>query len=281
MPRTQWRVPPEWAPASTGLCCAVAPTAQEARPGDARVSAHPAAGQVTGSRWWAPVASAVLPGMGQLALRQRRFVPYLAAEAFAWVQYVLAARDARGRRREYQELASSVARAAFVDRPAPGNFEYYERMEQYVESGVYDLIPGGELEPEVDTTTFNGATWLLARRTYWEDPTIPPPRSSDPFRRALAFYIGRAVSPAFRWSWRNAQLEQDLFRRTVEDSNDDFRRSALYLGVIIANHVLSAVDAFVTLRLRQPTAPDGRYGVEVSVPWPPNGALREIQETGP
>jgi hypothetical protein len=198
----------------------------------------------------------------------------LAAEAFAWVQYVMAARDARDHRREYQELASSVARAGFVDQPAPGTFEYYERMEQYVESGVYDLIPGGELEPEVDTTTFNGATWLLARRTYWEDPAIAPPRSSDPFRRSLAFYIGRAVSPAFRWSWRDAQFEQDLFRRTVERSNEDFRRSAVYLGVIIANHVLRAVDAFVSLRVRQPPAADGRYGVEVTVPWSPLGVRR-------
>ncbi len=249
------------------VCCPIAPAGVELQSRGTQLGTHLTLEPVLGDRWWAPLASAALPGAGQLALRQRRFVPYLAVEAFAWVQYVLATKEGRDRQREYQDIARAVARAAFSERPPVGNFEYYERMEQYVESGVFDLVPGGVLEPEVDTTTFNGATWLLARRTYWESPATTPPQDSDAFRRAHAFYTARAVRPAFRWSWRNAQLEQDLFRRTVERSNNGFRRSAEYLGVIIANHVLSAVDAFVTLRLRQPSQPNGRYGVQVTVPW--------------
>jgi hypothetical protein len=212
-----------------------------------------------------------VPGTGQIALRQTRFVPYVALEVFAWVQYLAAREEGRERRREYRDIARAVARASFSEQPPPGDFEYYERMEQFVESGVFELIPGGELEPEVDTTTFNGATWLLARRTFWEDPETPPPRDSEAFRRAQEFYTRRAVGPAFRWSWRNAQLEQDLFRRAIQRSNSAFRRSAEYLGVIIANHVLSAVDAFVTLRLRGPGTAERGYCLAVLIPWAPFG----------
>jgi hypothetical protein len=52
--------------------------------------------------------------------------------------------------------------------------EYYERMTHYPEAGRYDLVAGGGLEPETDSTTYNGAVWLLARRTYWADPARRP-----------------------------------------------------------------------------------------------------------
>ena len=34
-----------------------------------------------------------------------------------------------------------------------------------IESGVFDAVPGGDLDPEPDEATANGATWLLARQT--------------------------------------------------------------------------------------------------------------------
>ncbi|MFN2397099.1 MAG: hypothetical protein ABR543_00415 [Gemmatimonadaceae bacterium] len=240
--------------------------------------APPAArtGRIDGSRWWTPFASAALPGAGQALLRQARAVPYLAVEAFAWSQYLSERREGRAKRNDYVELARVVARAFFSETLPPGDFEYYERMEQFVESGVFDLVPGGPLEPELDVSTFNGATWLLARQTFWEDPDMPPPIGSRPYQDALDFYSRRAVQPEFRWSWRNAQLEQDLFRRTIERSNDAFRSSSALLGLILANHALSTVDAFVTLRLRRDLPGDTGYRVEASVPWAPFGRPRSL-----
>lgn len=236
------------------------------------------AGRENGNRWWTPFASAALPGSGQAVLRQARAVPYLAIEAFAWSQYLSERREGRARRNDYVELARVVARAFFSETLPAGDFEYYERMEQFVESGVFDLAPGGTLQPELDVSTFNGATWLLARQTFWEDPDIPPPVASSAYQDALDFYSRRAVRPEFRWSWRNAQLEQDLFRRTIERSNDAFRSSSALLGLILANHALSAVDAFVTLRLRRGLQGrgDAGYRVEASVPWAPFGRPRSL-----
>jgi hypothetical protein len=227
---------------------------------------------------WAPAASAALPGAGQAMLDQDRFVPYLALELYAWIRYVADSREGSRQRTAYRRLARTVARAQFSSNTPNGNWEYYERMEHYVESGVYDAIPGGTLQPEPDTTTFNGSVWLLARETYWEDPNVPPDPGSVAFAKAIDFYSQRAVAPNYRWSWRDAQLEQDLFRRTISRSNDFYRQAAQDLGVVIANHVLSTVDSYVTVRLRSrrgasrgtPAGGDdgGGYDLTVRVPLP-------------
>ncbi|MDQ3697386.1 MAG: hypothetical protein M3373_05095 [Gemmatimonadota bacterium] len=224
--------------------------------------------------WWTPISSAILPGSGQVVQGQRRGVPYLAAEAFLAAQYVQARNDGRAKRRDYQDLAQ-IARAIFTSTFPAGDFEYYERMEQFVESGAYDVEPGGALEPETDPTTFNGFTWELARRTFWEEPDVAPPPDSHAYREAIEFYARRAVTSEFQWSWRNAQLEQDLFRRTIQSSNSAFRRSSDYLAMIIANHVLSAVDAFIIVRLSRRGDVTSPYRLDATIPWAPFGRPRD------
>jgi hypothetical protein len=221
---------------------------------------------VPSSRWWAPVASAAAPGSGQAALGQRRWLPYLALEVWAWIQYADARRDSRRRRREYQSIARDVARARFPGPYPTGGFEYYEHMLKNFESGDFDVVPGGQTDPETDTTTYNGRRWADARRLFWEDPGNPPPMDSESYANALDFYETNAIPTEYRWSWRSAQLEYDSFRRTIVRSNVAYKRSVAFLGVIIANHALSAVDAFVTLRLRTRADVSGRVELEGELP---------------
>jgi hypothetical protein len=192
-----------------------------------------------------------VPGSGQALLNQDRFVAYLAIEAYAWARYVADAREGRRARAAYRELASEVARRQFGGSRPAGDFDYYERMEKFAESGAYDAVPGGDLDPESDTTTANGAIWLLARQTFWTDATTPPPKSSQEYSNAATFYRDRAVKPEFQWSWANARLEYAEYRRTIRRSNNAYRTSLQDLGLVIANHALSTVDAFVTVRLRR------------------------------
>jgi len=216
---------------------------------------------------WAILASAALAGSGQATLRQRRFVAYLAAEGFLWTRYAQDQREGRAERRNYRNIAAEFARSQFTPNPRAGEWDYYERMEKFVESGVFDQRPGGELVPEADTSTYNGSVWLLARQTYWKDPSQEPPRTSEEWRRAELFYRSRAVGPDQRWSWRNSPVAYDQFRSTIRRSNDAFRRSLTDIGAVIANHALSTVDAFVTVRLRQrPSLREG-YSLEVSIPF--------------
>lgn len=222
--------------------------------------------------WWTPLASAVVPGAGQAKLGQDRFVGYVAVETYALLQYVTDRREARKQREEYRDLARRVARAFFSEDRPVGSFDYYERMTHFVESGVYDLDPGGDLQPETDTSTYNGSQWRLARQTFWTNPDSPPDPASPEYIAALNFYRSRAVGPEFRWSWRNAQLQQDIFRRTIGLSNDANRRAIADLGVVLANHALSMVDAYISVRLRR--SRDGsQVGLSASIPWAPFGAV--------
>jgi hypothetical protein len=151
-----------------------------------------------------------------------------------------------------------VARAPFSAERPIGDFEYYERMAHFTESGTFDAVPGGLLDPESDTTTYNGTMWLLARRTYWSNVDDPPDTASVEWKSAISFYQRRAYDDRFRWSWRDAPLQQSDFRRLIGQSNDLHRRALQDLGIVIANHVLSTVDAYVTVRLRRTsTGPDG------------------------
>ena len=244
----------------------LAPAAPPAAgPTTAALSAQGAARRSPG--WVAPVASAILPGSGQYMLRQTRAVPYVALEIYAVTQYIRARRQARDRRSDYRDLARTVARARFGGPFPVGDFEYYERLEHFTASGEFDLIPGGGVDPETDIATYNGSIWLLARRTFWGDPDVPPPIDSPQYADAISFYVRRAVTDNFRWSWDGASLEQDHFRRTIRRSNDAFRRASQFLGVALANHALSAVDAMITVRLHHSSTPEEeRVGLTMSLP---------------
>lgn len=206
---------------------------------------------------WVVASSLLLPGLGQALLRQQRFAPYAAAEAFFLTRYFQHSREARRERDRYRTLAASVARAPFGPVGGHGTFDYYESMEHFLESGAFDAILGGDIDPEPDTTTFNGRMWLLARKTYWRDVSVAPPRDSREWRLAESFYVNRAVRPEFRWSWRDAQLQYDEFRRTIRRSNEAYRDALANLSVIIANHALSGVDALVSVRLRAHASESG------------------------
>lgn len=219
----------------------------------------------TPSSAWAIAASAILPGSGQALLGSDRALPYVAVEAFAWTSYISDAQAYRRYRDGYRDLAARVARAAWSSIRPHGDFEYYERMTHYPEAGRFDLMAGGSIQPETDSTTYNGAMWLLARRTYWADPTTPPDTASPEWGRAVAFYRARAYDQLYRWSWTHAPLEYAAFKDLIGDSNDANRRAMLDLGVIIANHVLSTVDAYITVRLRRDVAREG-FAVEGTFP---------------
>lgn len=220
--------------------------------------------------WWAPVASAVVPGSGQARLGQDRFVGYMAIEGFLWIRYLTDRRAGIDARNAYREMAVRVSRAGFPGPKPQGNFEYYERMEHWIASGVYDSDPGAGFVPESDTTTFNGKMWSIARTTYWSDPRVPPPVGSPQYEAALRFYRQNAVTPEYQWSWRSAPLHQDVYRRSVRAANDGFRHAVQDIGAVIANHVLSTVDAYISLRLQLGQSTESgasNIGIGATVPF--------------
>jgi hypothetical protein len=204
-----------------------------------------------GSRpsWLPPVASAILPGTGQLLQGNARGAVYLALEAVLLLRFFSYYGEGRQESDRYRDLAFSVARAPFQPAIRDTAFEYFEQVAKYIDSGPFDADPGPGFAPPTEESSYNGSIWLLARQTFFVNPDSTPDPGSPEYQRALEFYRARAVGPNFLWSWRNAGLEQDLYRGSIEQSDESFRRATQHLGLLLANHLISAVDAFITGRL--------------------------------
>ena len=215
--------------------------------------------------WSAPLASLIIPGAGQARLRQGRAIAYLAAEGFLLLQYGKDLREGHRNEREYREIARTIARRNFDTAPPDTIWQYYEKLTEYVESGAFTTATSGPTLPEPDATTYNGFQWLLARSQFGV-PNDPSERGSPRYQRALELYETRAVRQPYRWSWRNAQLEKDLYTRTISRTNDAYRRATLDLSAVIANHLLSAIDAFAMVRLS--AAPGGTMRVSTNITLP-------------
>jgi hypothetical protein len=199
--------------------------------------------------WLPPLASLAVPGSGQLLLGRDRGMVYLAAEAFILSRFLQLTHDGRRGAERYRDLAFAAARRGFTQMRRDTVFEYYETMERFTASGEFDRNIGGVFTPEDDPTTYNGSVWLLARRTFWVDPNQPPPPGSTLYLRALKFYTDHAVGPDFRWSWHDATLEQQEYRATIRASDNAFRSAQNQVGLILANHLVSAIDALISSRL--------------------------------
>lgn len=228
------------------LLSAVPPAqAQEVRPPLFRSWAPMEPGRDAATMADAPLRSLALPGLGQLRLSQRRGWVYLALEAAGWGVWAnrrMAVADLRG---EYRDLAWSAARIQAGARE-DGDFAYYERLLKWTRSGAFDADPGlPGIQPESDATSFNGSAWALAR-----DIFVPPgtnPATEDPaYQQALAFYVGRAYGPDFLWDWSASPDEKQRFGALITQSDDRSRQATTALGAIIANHLISAADAYIS-----------------------------------
>jgi len=211
-------------------------------------------------------ASALLPGAGQGLMRQRRGILYFALEAVGVGFYVSRQRDGSRQRDRYREISRTVARAEFSPDGPQGVWDYYESMEKFVESGRYDVLAGGPVDPEMNSETFNGSVWLLARQTYWRDPESSPPTTTEEYMAALRFYTQRAVTEEFRWSWSGAPEAYGQYRSAIAGSNSAFRKAEQTASLILANHFLSAVDAYVSVHLRVRRNSDGSVSLSAVMP---------------
>lgn len=199
-------------------------------------------------------ASAVLPGAGQFLLGNDRWVPYLALELWGWISFLNRRSDARALASDYRDLAWSVARRVSVGDRRDTIFEYYEEMTHFAASGTWDSDPETPgVQPELDPTTYNGDQWALARSLFFPGGGNYQP-GTTPYERALSYYLSSAIPPTFTWAWGDSFLEQQSFRELIRRSDEAYRSASNMLGLILANHVVSAVDALVIGRLQ--SAPD-------------------------
>lgn len=189
--------------------------------------------------------SAVVPGAGQHFLGQKRAWAYLALEAvglYVWMDRRSAGSELRD---GYRDFAWEEARLQGGVR-RDGNFDYYETMSKWQRSGAFDtdLMTTG-IQPETEMGTFNASIWSLASRLFLGAPGAPDQAAMD---RALEYYAERAYPTDQLWDWDASPGGRDRFGELITESDDRFRQATNVLGAVIANHVVSAIDAFASAR---------------------------------
>ena len=211
-------------------------------------------------------ASLVVPGAGQAALGLRRWPAFLVLEAGLWWLWADARGSYRSRTDAYRDLAWEAARIQEGPRVDAG-WPYYEAMSHYLASGAFDADPAAGLQPEEDPATYNGSVWSLARGIYLGGTSDP---GSPEYAAALAWYEDRAAGAGFLWTWAGRDAERARFLSLIDAADDAHRLRTTALGLVLANHLVAAVDALIASRRRHPAA---RLESGV-VPGPDGPALR-------
>ncbi|GMV08237.1 MAG: hypothetical protein AMXMBFR53_45120 [Gemmatimonadota bacterium] len=235
------------------LLIATTPRAAPAQEAGSRVSGPGASAATLAAR------SLVVPGWGQLAQEQRRGAAYATAEVALWVFWGHRRGQARDLRDALRNLAWETARASRGQR-LDGPWAYYEDLSHWLRSGAFDGSAAPGVQPEDDPSTFNGSVWKLARDLHFAGGSPGPGDAA--YEKAVAWYGDRAYGDAFLWDWTGLSAEHARFRDLIRRSDDRFRQATTVLGAVLANHLLSAADAFVSARVpgttRTGVAPAGR-----------------------
>lgn len=197
--------------------------------------------------------SLVLPGAGQHMLGQRRKWVYAAVEVIGWVAFFerrSAGFDYRNRYRDFAWEEGRIQTGPRVD----GDFDYYETMSKWAASGTFDATPAmSGTQPETDPATYNGAIWALAMQIFLPGGA-PVPETDPAYQSALAYYDDRAYHTEFLWDWSFSPGGQQELGELIEASDDRFRQATTAVGIVIANHLFSAVDAYLSARGRRAPA---------------------------
>ncbi len=196
----------------------------------------------------AALRSALIPGAGQYALQQNRSWVYVGLEVIGWGFYADRRRSGAGLRREYRDYAWQEGRLEAGPR-VDGDFDYYETLSKWDRSGGFDLDAGlAGVQPEEDPTAYNGLIWSRAVGIYSVDPAAGP--GDARYDDAIRYYEERAYGPGFLWDWAGSPGARATYAGIIESSDERFRQARNALGFVIANHLVSAVDAFVSARAR-------------------------------
>ena len=204
--------------------------------------------------------SALIPGLGQRRQGKGRWLIYLAVEGASWITLGHARWSATDLRGQYRNLAWEVGRQ-FNGTRVDGDFPYYEAMEKFERSGAFDTDPGTPgVQPQMDMATYNGRAWSLATEIHFPPGANLLPGDPE-YEAALADYEARAYDERFEWSWVGHSAAWTDYVDLIDSSDGYFRRASQFLGVVIANHLLSGIDAFVTARIQS----SGRNQTEAQI----------------
>lgn len=194
----------------------------------------------------AGLRSLLLPGLGHVSLGRGRSFAYFGLEALGWLWYADRRTKAAELRSEYRNYAWQEARLQGARR-IEGDFAYYEVMSQWDRSGRFDRNARSEgTQPELNPSVYNGLIWSRAVGIFSVDAVAGPGDSQ--YEAAIRYYEQHAYGPNFLWDWVDTDGGRSTYAEIIRTSDDRFRQARDAIGFLIGNHLVSAVDAFLSAR---------------------------------
>lgn len=228
---------------------------------------------------WALVSSAILPGSGQAANgKWVRAGIYLLAEAVTLTVHFASLQQARDREQRYEQFADnnwSVLTYAqwLVDYHDQNNLqnEFIDDLRNQVqgETPAYDTDSDW---PAVDIELLRNVERNTPFVYPGDDPIgnpfshVMPDYGSQQYYELISKYYqygpgwvdfgqdrnGNPLDSRYQLDWNGSDMPFNFFRgaNLAEQFNDKYRLAGNMLSLIILNHMVSAFDAFITVRLK-------------------------------
>ncbi|MCE5270173.1 hypothetical protein LLH00_02700 [bacterium] len=209
--------------------------------------------------------AALVPGLPQLMEGKRRGWAYFAAEGGSIAGMVFFNAQAHDRQDRFRAIARDARRNFVlsglrnnpeeVTDPLAGGFgEYYEDLTKWASSGDYDNDPSLDgVQPETDTRTYNGHQWEIAKINNYTGTSggIPVAKSAEEESRALAAYKEAVYPLQYNWDWTGIEDSEALYHDVFNSNDKSYRRRNRFTTVLLANHIVSAIDMLVLEKLNR------------------------------
>lgn len=225
---------------------------------------------------FALLSSAILPGSGQAANNKwLRAGTYLAAEALLFAVHFSKIRNAKKQERQYEQFAdnnwSVVTYSQWL-------VNYYDQnnISSTSINELRDQVAGLDptYDPDVD---WNRVDIELLRSVERNTPFIYPDGSGNNFSHVLPSYgsqqyyeliskyyqfgpgwrdfgndqNGTTLDNRYKLNWDGTDMPFNFFRGSslAESFNDNYRVAGNMLSLLVLNHMVSAFDAFLTVKI--------------------------------
>lgn len=226
---------------------------------------------------YALVSSAIIPGSGQAANgKWLRAGGYLLAEVLLLTVHFTRLNDARRQERRYEQFANENWSVVTYSQWLVNYYDQNGLSGQSINE-LRNQIEG--VEPAYDTAVdWNVVDIELLRKIERNTPFIYPDRAGNNFSHSMPAYgsqqyyeliskyyqygpgwrdfgsdqNGRELDNRYKLNWNGSDMPFNFFRGAslAEQFNDNYRLAGNMLSLLVLNHIVSAFDAFLTVKMK-------------------------------
>ena len=217
---------------------------------------------------WALFSSAVIPGSGQAANKKWvRAGLYFLAEAVMIGVYLKGTHDAKVEERRYKHFANnnwSVVNYAqwLVEYHEQNNLsnKYVDDLEQHIQGKTADYSPNSDwskIDIELLRNVERNTPFVYPEHIGNNFSHVMPDYGSQQYYELISKYYQYGpgwndFTTQYQLNWDGSGMPENfiLGARLANDFNDSYRLAGNMVSFLILNHIVSAFDAYLTVKIK-------------------------------